>query len=64
MRYINQQRLELLTTPFVAASCEGTQRVAVIALTARNYMFALRLANLDKVLPSQLERSLDSFRST
>ena len=55
--HLDQQRCELLAAPFVAADGQGTQRVAVIALPARDEVPALRLALLHEVLPRHLERT-------
>ena len=60
---LDEQGLELGAPPGVAADGERTQRVAVIALAARNDMAALRLADLDKILARHLERRLDRLRT-
>ncbi len=60
---LDQQRLERRAAPFVAAGRERAERVAVIALAARDDVAALRLALLDKVLPRHLQRRLDRLRA-
>ena len=59
----DQQRAELGAAPFVAAGCERAQRVAMIALAARDDVPALRFALLDEILPRHFQRGLDRFRS-
>ena len=61
---VHQQRLELLATPDIAADGERSERVAVIALAPRDEMAALMLANLQIILPSELERGFDRLRAT
>ena len=56
---LRQQRLELLPAPGVAADRQRAQRVAVIALASGDEPAALRLADLDEILPGELERGLD-----
>ena len=56
---LDQQRLKLFAPPGVAAHREGAERVAVIALAARDEAPPLRLADLEKVLARHLERRLD-----
>ncbi len=58
-----EQRLELAAAPAVAAGRQCAQRVAVIALPAGDDMTALRLAALQEILPGQLDRRLNGFRS-
>src|SRR3546814_9288456 len=60
---LDQQRPELRAAPLVAAGSQRAQRVAVIALPARNDVAALRLALLDEVLPRHLQRRLDRLRT-
>ena len=60
---LDQQRLELGAAPFVAAGRERAERVAVIALAARDDVAALRLALLDEILPRHLQRRLDRLRA-
>ena len=55
MRGLDQHRRELRAPPFVAARGQRAQRVAVIALTARNHPVALRLADFQKILPGQFQ---------
>ncbi len=59
----DQQRLELRTSPFIAAGRKRTERIAVIALPSRDDVAALRLALLDKILTRHFQRGLDRFRS-
>ena len=56
---VDQQRPELPAAPLVAADGQRAQRVAVIALPPRDERGALRLPDLDEVLPRHLERRLD-----
>ncbi len=49
--------------PLVAADRERAQRVAVVALAARDEVRALRLADLDEILARELERGLDRLRA-
>jgi hypothetical protein len=63
MVHRHQQRLELAAAPGIAAGGQRAQRVAVIALAARDEMAALRLADLDEVLPRHLHRGLDGLRA-
>ncbi len=58
-----QQRRVGLAAPGVAASGERTQRIAVVALPARNEAAALFLAALHEILSRQLDACLDRFRS-
>jgi hypothetical protein len=62
MRGLDQHRRELAAAPFVAAGGERAERVAVIGLFARDDAIAV-LADLEKVLPRQLDRRLDRFRA-
>jgi hypothetical protein len=62
MGHIDEEWFELFAPPGIAAHCQGTQGVAVIALAPRNEMAALRLADLDEVLARHLQRSLYRFR--
>ncbi len=59
----DQQRAKLRATPFVAAGRKRAQRIAVIALAARDDVPALRLALLDEILTRHFQRGLDRFRS-
>ena len=59
----DQERAERLAPPFVAAGGERAQRVAVIALLARDDAPALRLAGLDEILPRHLQRGFHRFRA-
>ncbi len=56
---IDQQRRERLAAPGVAADGQRAQRVAVIALAPRDEQRALRLTDLDEVLPGHLQCGLD-----
>ncbi len=58
-----QQRGKGALAPLVAAHAQRAQRVAVVALAARDELRALRLARLDPVLARQLERGLHRFRT-
>ncbi len=60
---LDEERLELRPPPGVAAGRERAKRVAVIALAPRDHVGALRLADLDEILPRHLERRFDRFRS-
>ena len=60
---LDQQGLELGPPPGVAADRKRPQRVAVIALAARDDMGPLGLTDLDKILARHLERRLDRFRA-
>ena len=60
---LDQQRLELRAPPFVAAGRERAERIAVIALPARDDVPTARLAFLDEILPRQLQRRLDRLRA-
>ena len=60
---LDQQRLEGRAPPGVAAGRERAERVAVIALPPRDDVPALRLADLDEILPRHLERRLDRLRA-
>ena len=51
-----QQRRIGLAPPRIAAGGQRAERVAVIALAARDEARALRLAALDEILPRQLDR--------
>ena len=62
VRDVDQQRRELRAPPRVAAHRQCAERVAVIALAARDEVPALRFAALDEVLPRHLQRRLDGFR--
>ena len=59
----DQQRLERRSPPCVAAVGQRPERVAVIALPARDDAPALRLAHFDGILSRHLERGFDGFRS-
>jgi len=56
---VDQQRPELAAPPFVAADGECAERITVVALPAGDEQRALRLPDLDEVLPRHLERGLD-----
>jgi hypothetical protein len=58
MRGRHEDRRERLAAPCVAAHRERAQRVAVIALAARDEVRALRLADFHEVLARHLERRL------
>ena len=55
---LDQQRLELLAAPQIAAGGQRAQGVAVIALQPGDDVAALGLADLDVILARQLERRL------
>src|SRR6185437_12830668 len=63
-RDLHQQRVVRRAPPRIAADRERAERVAVIALAAGDEVPALRLADLQEVLPRQLERRLDRLRTT
>ena len=58
---LDQQRLERRPPPGVAARRQRAERVAVVALPARDDAATLRLARLDEILPRHLERGLDGL---
>src|SRR5689334_6110231 len=58
-----QERRIGRAAPRVAAGSKCAQRVAVIALTARDEMLALRLTTLDEILARELDCGFDRFRS-
>ena len=60
---LRQDRLELRPPPGIAAGRQRAQRVAVVALPARDEMPALRLADLDEILPRHLHGRLDRLRA-
>ena len=60
---VRQQRRIGFAAPGIAAGRQRAQRVAVIALAARDEMRALRLAALDEILPRDLDRGFDRLRS-
>src|SRR5215470_19993069 len=64
MMSFDQQRVKLLALPKAAANGERAQCYAMIALTARDQMATLWLAQFNKILPSYLERRLDTLRAT
>ncbi|MNY09220.1 hypothetical protein D3C86_1421260 [compost metagenome] len=59
--HLDQQRRELRAAPGVAAHRQRAQRVAVIALPARDDMTALRLADFHEVLPRHLQGGFHRF---
>ncbi len=59
----DQQRRELCAAPRVAAHCQRTQRVAVIALPARDDVAAFRLADFHEVLPRHLQSGFHGLRA-
>jgi hypothetical protein len=61
--HLDQQWRELPAAPFVAAHSQGTQGVAVVALSARDEVAPLRLTLLDEVLPGHFECGLDRLRA-
>ena len=63
MRDIDEVWRELPAPPCVAAHGERTERIAVIALPARDEMSPLRLPDLDEILARELERGLDHLRA-
>ena len=63
MADLDQQRLKLRAAPLIAADRQGAQRIAVVALSASDDMAAFVLADLDEILPRELERRLDRFRA-
>ena len=60
---IRQQRRIGFSAPGIAARRQRAERIAMIALAARDEAPALRLAALDEVLPRDLDAGLDRFRS-
>ena len=56
---LGQDRLELRPPPGIAAGRQRADGIAVIALPAGDDMAALRLADLDEILPRHLQRRLD-----
>ena len=63
MMRLDQQRAELAATRLVATGGERAQRIAVVALPPGDDVSALRLANLDEILPRHLQCRFDRFRS-
>ena len=61
---LEQHRRELLPAPCIAAHRQRTERVAMIALPARDEPGPLGLATLDEILPRHLERCFDRLRAT
>ena len=62
MTDIDQERRKLRAAPFVAACRQRAQRVPVIALTPRDDVGALRLADLNKILARQFDGGFSRFR--
>ena len=60
---LDQDRRERLAPPGVAADRQRTERVAVVALPARDEMPAPRFPALDVVLARHLQRRLDRLRA-
>ena len=60
---VREQRRIGFAPPGIAAGRQRAERIAVIALAARDEMLALRLAALDEILPRQLDAGLDRFRA-
>ena len=60
---VEQDGLEHLAPPHIAAGRQGAQRIAVIALPPRDEMLSLRLTDFDGVLPRQLQRRFHGFRA-
>ncbi len=56
--HVDQQGCELAAPPFVAPDRQRAERVAVVALLARDEVAPLRLPRLDEILPGHLERGL------
>ncbi len=61
--HVDQERRELSPPPLVPADRERAERIAVITLPPRDEVPPLRLADLDEVLPRELERRLDRLRA-
>lgn len=59
-----QQGQKRLATPFIAADSQGTQRIAVIALTTCDEDMAFWLADLYKILSSQFQAGFYGLRTT
>lgn len=57
-----QHRREWCLAPRIAPRGKRTERVAVVALVPRNDAGALRLPDLDHILPRHFQRGLDGFR--
>ena len=60
---LDQERAKLRPAIRVAAGREGSQGIAVIALTAGDDVAALGMSGLDEILPGHLERGLDGLRT-
>jgi len=63
VRHVDQQRRIGGAPRAVAADGERAERVAVIALAARDDVAALRLADLDEILARHLQRRFDRLRA-
>ena len=57
----DHQWCEAPTPPFVATDGQGAERIAVVALPARDKQMAIGLAGFHKVLSRQLQRRFDRF---
>ena len=62
-RHVHQHRFEMAAPVFVAAQGQRAQRVAVIALAARDEDAAPGFAILHEILARHLQRRLDGFRA-
>ena len=61
MRDVDQQRLELLAAPGIAADRQGAEGIAVVAAAPGNDVLALQFTLLDVVLARKLQRRLHSL---
>ncbi len=61
MGRFDHQRRKWLTSPLIAACCQRAKRIAVIALTPRNYPVTGWFALFKKVLTGELERRFNGF---
>ena len=63
MRCLNQHAVKRLASPNITADGQGTDRIAVIALAARDEPCAFFIAALNMVLARHLQGRLNGFRS-
>ena len=64
MRHVDQQRLELLAAPGIAADRQGTEGIAVVAAAPGDDVLTLRFTLFDVVLARKLQRGLHRLGAT